>query len=83
MCRSRVRFLFLSPRAQNLKLLYFQLAVVFLLKQCDSTFPRRNSLSFDPWFYLKVEAAYVEFIIFFGKYFKFWDTIMYLSLGMY
>lgn len=57
--------------------------MVFLLKQYDSTFPCRNSLFFEPWFYLKVETAYVEFIIFFGKYFKFWDTIICLSLGMY
>lgn len=82
MCRSRVRFLFLPPRAQNLKLLYSQLAVVFSLKQYGSTFPRRNSLFFDPWFYLKVGTAYVEFTMFFGKYFKFWDTIIYLGLGM-
>lgn len=35
---------------------------------------------FDPWFYFKMETAYVEFIIFFGKYrLKFWDTVIYLS----
>lgn len=28
--------------------------------------------------------AYVEFIVFFGKYlFKFWDTIIYWRLGMW
>lgn len=67
-----------------MELLYFRLRVVFLLKQYDSTFPCRNSLFFDPWFYFKMETAYVEFIIIFGKYrLKFWDTVICLRQGMY
>jgi hypothetical protein len=74
----------LPPHAQNVGLLYFRLGVVFL-KEYDSTFPCRNSLFFDLWFYFKMETAYVEFVTFLGgKYcLNFWDTIIYLRQGMY